>query len=211
MKKKVEELSPAEIVSIFPTPVYRCFFSRQFSIQEKTCFDKQLQDLESNIGNTVTKSSYVLNAKPLRHIKKELELRLQHYLDQVLNAEKNTKLYITQSWMNKTLTNEWHHEHTHPNSYVSGVLYLSADKNKDKIFFDSHRPPPIIPTLKRNNLWNSSAYWLPVETGNLILFPSSLAHRVNNKQGNNERISLSFNTFIKGTLGSVGRLTALKI
>lgn len=211
MKKKVEELSPAEIASIFPTPVYRCFFSRQFSIQEKTFFDKQLQDIERNIGNTVTKSSYVLNAKPLRHIKKELELRLQHYLNHVLNAEKDTKLYITQSWMNRTLPNEWHHEHTHPNSYVSGVLYLSADKNQDKIFFDSHRPPAIGPAIKDNNPWNSSAYWFPVETGNLLLFPSSLPHRVHHKQGHNERISLSFNTFLKGKLGSVSTLTALKL
>jgi uncharacterized protein (TIGR02466 family) len=211
MKKKVKELNKAEIISIFPTPVYRCFFSRQFSIQEKTFFDKQLQNLKINIGNTVTNNSYVLNAKPLRNIKKELELRLQDYLNNVICAEVGTQLYITQSWMNQTLTNEWHHEHTHTNSYVSGVLYLSADKNNDKIFFDSHRYSHITPFLKINNSWNSPAYWLPVETGNLIMFPSSLAHRVNSKDGSNERVSLSFNTFIKGKLGSPFLLTALKL
>ena len=211
MKKKVENLGQAQIISIFPTPVYRCSFSRQFSPKEKTFFDSQLQNLKPNVGNTATYSSYVLNAKPLRNIKKELELRIQDYLEKVLDAQADTKLYITQSWINHTDINQWHHEHTHPNSYVSGVLYLNADKNNDKIFFDSHRYPQITPSLKTYNPWNTSAYWLPVQTGNLIMFPSSLAHSVHNKKGNNQRVSLSFNTFIKGKLGSLPLLTELTL
>jgi hypothetical protein len=211
MKQKVETVSPAEIISIFPIPLYRCYFSRQFSPQEKTFFDSQLPDLKPNVGNKVGTNTYILNTKPLRIIKKELELRLQDYLEKVLDAESGTKLYITQSWMNHTATHEWHHEHTHPNSYVSGVLYLNADKNNDKIFFDSHRYPQITPSRKSYNSWNTSGYWLPVETGNLIMFPSSLAHSVHNKKGNNQRVSLSFNTFIKGKLGSPSRLTELKL
>jgi len=211
MKKKVEKLTQAEIISIFPTPIYRCSFSRQFSPKEKIFFDNQLQDLKPNVGNTATHHSYVLNAKPLRNIKKELELRIQDYLEKVLDAEAGTQLYITQSWINHTAINEWHHEHTHPNSYVSGVLYLNADKNNDKIFFDSHRYPQITPSLKTYNSWNTSAYWLPIQTGNLVMFPSSLAHRVDYKKGNNHRVSLSFNTFIKGKLGSLSLLTELKL
>ena len=211
MKKKVMQLSPATIISIFPTPVYRCYFSRQFSPQEKTFFDSQLEDLKPNVGNRATAGSYILNNKVLRSIKKELELRLQDYVEKVLNAESGTTLYITQSWINHTALNQWHHEHTHPNSYVSGVFYLNADKDNDRIFFNSHRYSQIIPSLKTYNPWNTSAYWLPVGTGTLVLFPSSLAHSVQNKKENNQRVSLSFNTFIKGTLGSVDRLTALKL
>ena len=211
MKKKVENLGQAQIISIFPTPVYRCSFSRQFSPREKTFFDSQLPGLEPNVGNRVGTHTHILNAKPLRIIKKELEIRLQDYLEKVLVAESAAKLYITQSWMNHTAPNEWHHEHTHPNSYVSGVLYLNADKNNDKIFFDNHRYAQIILDRKSYNSWNTSGYWLPVETGNLIMFPSSLAHSVHNKKGNNQRVSLSFNTFIKGKLGSPSRLTELKL
>tara|TARA_Y100000310_G_C20427795_1_gene689905 strand:+ start:81 stop:716 length:636 start_codon:yes stop_codon:yes gene_type:complete len=211
MKQKIETLSPADIISIFPTPVYRCSFSRQFSPKEKTFFDSQLLDLKPNVGNKVGTNTYILNTKPLRIIKKELEIRLQDYLEKVLNAESGTKLYITQSWMNHTAINEWHHEHTHPNSYVSGVLYLNADKKNDKIFFDSHQYPQITPSRKTYNAWNTSGYWLPVETGNLIMFPSGLAHRVDHKKGTNDRVSLSFNTFIKGKLGSSILLTELKL
>ena len=41
------------------------------------------------------------------------------------------------------------------------------------------------------------------------MFPSSTIHQVETKQGNNTRISLAFNTFYKGTLGSNGTLTEL--
>ena len=46
-------------------------------------------------------------------------------------------------------------------------------------------------------------------TGDIFLFPSSLSHAVETKQGENTRISLSFNVFIKGTVGSNHDLTEL--
>ena len=49
--------------------------------------------------------------------------------------------------------------------------------------------------------------WYPVETGKIVLFPSYLTHQVTSKKGNNTRISLSFNIFLKGSLGSNKELT----
>ena len=43
------------------------------------------------------------------------------------------------------------------------------------------------------------------------MFPSSTTHQVDLKKGNNTRISLAFNTFVKGTLGKNSGLTELKI
>ena len=59
------------------------------------------------------------------------------------------------------------------------------------------------------NLWNSQTWFFPVETGDLIMFPSSTTHQVETKQGNNTRISLAFNTFYKGSVGSNFQLTEL--
>ena len=41
------------------------------------------------------------------------------------------------------------------------------------------------------------------------MFPSSTIHQVETKQGKNTRISLAFNTFYKGTIGSNAALTEL--
>ena len=98
----------------------------------------------------------------------------------------------------------------HPNSLVSGIFYVSADKKVDSITFSK---VPLDERIKLNitkyNIFNSSSCTFPVETGNILLFRSSLEHGVKNKKGNNIRISLSFNIFIKGTVGNKEDLTEL--
>ena len=69
----------------------------------------------------------------------------------------------------------------------------------------------IKPTIKEHNIWNSDTWWYPLETGELILFPSTTKHQVDIKKGNNIRVSLAFNTFYKGTLGTSTGLTELNI
>ena len=41
------------------------------------------------------------------------------------------------------------------------------------------------------------------------MFPSSLTHGVDTKEGNNTRISLAFNVFVKGNLGTYDSATEL--
>ena len=121
---------------------------------------------------------------------------------------------MTQSWLNYTEANQHHHKHEHPNSVVSGVLYFDSDKEKDKILFSNPEGyKQLVPAIDNTkfNLWNSSTWFFPVETGDLFMFPSSTTHQVETKQGNNTRTSLSFNTFYEGTLGSLDILTELKL
>jgi ectoine hydroxylase-related dioxygenase (phytanoyl-CoA dioxygenase family) len=63
---------------------------------------------------------------------------------------------------------------------------------------------------KYNNL-NSETFLLPCTSGELILFPSNLKHSVPINQGDEDRISMSFNTFSIDTLGSENSLTHLDI
>ena len=99
--------------------------------------------------------------------------------------------------------------HNHPNSLVSGVVYMKADKNNDTIEFYSNRYNIISPQTKNFNVFNSTKWWFAVDTGQVILFPSSLSHSVSIKKGLNTRISLAFNVFIKGTIGVKKDLTEL--
>ena len=92
------------------------------------------------------------------------------------------------------------------------MLYFDSDKDNDMIKFFSQRGyQQIFADVEENkfNIWNSTSWWFPVETGQLIMFPSSTTHQVDTKQGTNTRISLAFNTFYKGTIGSNSSLTEL--
>ena len=124
---------------------------------------------------------------------------------------KDIKPYITQSWLNYTETNQYHHKHEHPNSLVSGVFYINADEDNDKIRFFSNKYEVIRPEINEFNLFNSTTWWFPVKTNDIVLFPSSLTHCVDIKKGTNTRISLAFNVFIKGKIGKEKLLTELKI
>jgi uncharacterized protein (TIGR02466 family) len=199
----------ANINGIFPTPIYISKLNTEFTNEELYFINKTKSDCNKNEGNITSNNNYILNEKPFANIKKQLNLRVQDYFDKVISPANNIKPYITQSWLNYTETNQYHHKHQHPNSLVSGVFYINCNEEHDKIKFFNDKYSTIKPEIKDYNIWNSETWWFSVKTGDVILFPSSLTHMVETKQGDNTRISLAFNVFIKGTVGSKKQLTKL--
>jgi uncharacterized protein (TIGR02466 family) len=197
------------IKGIFPTPVYLSKLDRSLTTLELKFVEKSKKDFYKNEGNITSNNTYILNEKPFLNIKKELDLIVQDYFDKVISPANNITPYITQSWLNYTETNQYHHKHQHPNSLVSGVFYINCNEQFDKIKFFKEDYKIIRPEVKDWNLYNSESWWFSVKTGDVILFPSSLSHMVENKEGTNTRISLAFNVFIKGTIGNNKNITEL--
>jgi len=200
--------------NIFPIPIYTTKINRGFTKQELQFVKEQKKHCLNNESNINTKDNYILNRKEFKNIKKFLDKHCKDYLDTIICPKNNIELYITQSWLNYTEADQYHHKHEHPNSVVSGVLYFNSDVKNDKILFSHSKGyQQISPEIDNTkfNLWNSRTWFFPVETGNLFMFPSSTTHQVETKQGNNIRISLAFNTFYKGTLGLNKELTELII
>ena len=197
------------INSIFPTPIYISKIDRELTKKELSFIDKTKLYTHNNEGNTTSNDNYILNQKSFKDLKEELDLKVQDYFDKVISPSNNITPYITQSWLNYTETNQYHHKHSHPNSLVSGVFYINCHEKHDKIKFFNDNYKTIKLEVKDWNIWNSESWWFPVKTGDIILFPSSLTHMVETKQGDNTRISLAFNIFIKGTVGNNKNLTEL--
>lgn len=201
----------SSINSVFPIPVYITHIDRKLSNKELSFVKKQKKHCKNNEGNINTTDNYILNKPEFKKIKKFLESCCEDYLQKVVCPKNNIKLYITQSWLNYTEEKQFHHRHEHPNSVISGVFYFNSDKQNDSIRFFNLEYKQISPKINDNkyNLWNSTSWRFPVETGQLIMFPSSTTHQVDIKKGSNTRISLSFNTFYKGTIGDNKTLTEL--
>jgi len=198
------------IENLFPTPIYMSNIDRKFTKQELIFVTEQKKHCKNNQGNINTKDNYVLNRKEFKNIKKFLDQCCKDYLEKIISPKNNIELYITQSWLNYTEQNQYHHIHSHPNSVVSGILYFDCDKKNDKVKFSNPIGyQQIKPQIKDFNIWNSETWWFALETGQLVMFPSSTIHEVETKQGTNTRISLAFNTFYKGTIGSNKYLTEL--
>lgn len=196
------------LYSLFPTPVARFDLNRAFSAEELAFIDSQ--PTYKNAGNTTSNDRYVLKHWTMANLKEFVEASLAQYMQMVHAPKQNVSLRLTQSWLNYTKHGEYHHKHAHPNSFLSGVLYIKADRAKDKIHFYRDGYQQIKLPTDQYNGHNSDSWWLEVNTGELMLFPSSLTHMVETVQGE-DRISLAFNTFPVGYVGEEEQLTALHV
>ena len=208
MKEKSSGIK-AEISGIFPTPIYQAKLDRKFTKRELRFLETTKTKLYPNFANSTSIDKYVLHAPPFATLKKEMELFVEDYFSKILAAPKTIIPYITQSWLNYTEPKESHHKHRHPNSYLSGVFYVKANKAHDKITFSHSRYEQIKLSNTEWNLFNSETWFFTVESGDIILFPSRLTHEVKPTEGKDTRISLSFNVFVKGNLGIASNLTEL--
>lgn len=205
-----ESMLKPVIHGIFPTPLIFTNIEREFTKEELEFFDEQSKTTFKNEGNIRSLDNYLMRHDPMTTIKQEITSALQLYLDEIIKPKDDVKPYITQSWLNYTDENQYHHKHAHPNSFLSGVMYVNADPEKDKItlFNDSvYKQIKLYP--KEWNLYNAESWFFTVKPGDIVVFPSSLIHMVEQKAGNNIRTSLAFNSFLRGAIGDKQSLTEL--
>lgn len=198
-----------KILQLFPQPLYFSKLERELTQDELNLINK-LKPENFNVSQSPQSSdNYILENKKLKNLKKELNKKIIDYFNKIVCPKNSITPYITQSWINYTKENQFHHQHNHSNSYVSGIFYVSADPKVDTIKFFEKRYQEIALESKEFNEFNATSWDTAVKTGDILLFPSTLVHGVDPKQGTNLRLSLSFNVFLKGKLGNNLELTEL--
>ena len=171
-----------------------------------------------NVQNEITVDLKLFDNIIFENNKKLLELECKNYLNECYQIQEMYEdISITNSWGNITKPKQIHHEHSHPFSVVSGVIYLDNNINNLNLNFVLQNKSAGIPyfldqekeahlSLKEilemsglnhiilNNLKNY-----------VILFLSNLKHHVTITPINSTpRKSISFNTFWKGRVGRAG-------
>lgn len=192
----------SEIHQLFPTPVYVSSIGKSYTKGELDFIKEIEKDTYPNTGNKTSNNLYILDNPNLFDIKINLLKIIEDYFDKIISTSDNVKPYITQSWLNYTKQNGYHHSHTHTNSLLSGVLYIDCLENLDRITFLNTKHQPLEFTVKNYNVFNSTSRWFTVKKGTVVLFPSCLEHHVELKEHEGDRVSLAFNVFIKGKIGN---------
>lgn len=133
---------------------------------------------------------------------------IQQIFDEVY-CFSHVKPYITLMWATCSEFGQSIHSHTHPNSFLSGVYY-PQDIEYPPIRFYDPLPKTIVPDFKSPNIYNLRSYIFHPRQGEIFTFPSYLQHEtaVNNLE-KSDRISISFNIFVKGLLGVEDPLSRL--
>ena len=203
-----------ELITFFPTTVGKFKLDRNISDDEMSVAYEEENESYINAGdNFIGKNSYILESPKLKNLKEFLVKSLNEFFYTLHGAhDESVSLYITQSWFSYTKQNQSHHRHAHENSIISGVFYFNADINSDSINMytknflqgDHINIPP-----KEVNLYNRECVTLPAETGMLYLFNSKIPHDVSPTQNNETRISLAFNSFVRGKIGDAKNRTEL--
>jgi uncharacterized protein (TIGR02466 family) len=212
----MKNLGEVQILNLFPTPVYSTVRASGMNSSEIEGVKSIISAGTSNYDvsqNATSNESYVLNTGKFEKIKEFCQHHIQRYVDEIICPAHEIEYYISQSWLNvHENPNQYHRQHSHPNSFMSGVYYIKTIENDKIAFHDSNSPvkkvmkPSFNP--KDANEWNSDVWHVPVFDDVLIIFPAWFEHSVPpNDKNTSERISLAFNVFAKGTIGEEFDLT----
>lgn len=206
LKNKLATTFESTTLELFATPIGVYNFYRDFTEVEL----RIIENLEKrgNTGNIVSDNKEVLNLPELSEINDYISNCVNDYFIKTYHPDENTKLRITQSWCNYTSKEQYHHRHYHPNSFLSGVLYIQTDDSDGITFFNGKKN--ILQFNPEKSKYTLNSFKAPAKSKQLILFPSELEHEVSFRKADGlHRISLALNTFPVGQLGSKNEATEL--
>ena len=112
----------------------------------------------------------------------------------------NLQPAVSSLWININLPGSYNEIHHHNNTGYSGVFYIKKSSNNDdgNIVFDDTRKeavcwkvPNTIDGWSNDELHHKES--IPTTTGDMLIFPSYVSHKVEINASNDDRISASFN------------------
>jgi len=105
---------------------------------------------------------------------------------------------ITEAWININQKGHFNYAHDHPGSLFSAVYYVKGGPDKGELEFKTpitaHTYTISNEVVQNFNGFTGHAMVIPPITGDLLIFPSWLLHRVNMSRSEEPRISIAFNS-----------------
>lgn len=190
--------------ALFGIPIYRIKFSRHDELKQ-TFIDymENEEGFSMTVSDTIKFTNANLHKSPIfEPFVKFTEESLNRVMDD-LNYVPSIKL--TGLWGTKHEDGQFHHRHTHHNSFMAGVYYLhGSDNSSGTTFYNFHHYHTIIRPAEQKGKEASLAMSMHYERfneGTLVIFPAWLPHdtgRNNMKRTQTSRYILSFNSMPVG-------------
>jgi uncharacterized protein (TIGR02466 family) len=184
-------------ILIFPTFIKKC----DDFLNKKECRNviEELKKIPLKNHDALTEDKSASSHSNFSNIHTKLGDKLNSKLSSIVNKYAKEygyeKLTIANSWHNIQYKNSVLSTHCHPNSIISGVLYLKVDSLSSKLFFYNPNPHVQFSNYIEKNIFNFKSKAFEVKNGCLIMFPSWLQHGSGHQENkSDERISFSFNT-----------------
>ena len=202
-----KEKYKANLICIFPTNLLVSEYPHDFKKEFKFVRDLDYDDQQIT-GVFRSKDTYILRRPELEKLKAFFYGSLNTYCESVIGTKH--RVSITQSWVQRNGRGSFTHEHTHPNSIISGVFYFRNDEQAPISFTKDTINRLAMKQFKQTKI-NSESFTFHPKAGELIIFPSHLRHNVLINPKEESRYSLAFNSFCFEELGTTESLTHLNI
>ena len=187
-----------------PTAVYKDKLGYKLTSQQRDTLDNLVIH-----PNELSEEMGILDRPEFKSMKDVVFSHVKKYERDVCGFKSSLSFKLTESWYKETVPGDDHIDHNHPNSMLSGVVYLNVPKGNTH-----HEGLNLIHVENRGvfkhhdfrydytpTKYNQISTFIPVETGDIVLFPSYLYHFVSRNESENEsRRIISFNTFIQGRM-----------
>lgn len=198
------------IVELFGIPIG---YHKLTTLNSEEAFEyvqKQEFKISDDTGHQATKNERLLQDDYFKEVKEEVKEATFRYAKDT-HGHKIDNVGITGSWANITENQGEIEAHTHSNSYISGVFYLT---NGSTINF--YNPKPTIelfmvrPGVEFNpeNRYTWSTNTITPEPNLMLIFPSMMPHSVTPSL--ERRCSIAYNTMPTGTFGDETTLLSIR-
>lgn len=208
-----------QIHLLFPTAIATSTLDRPFTSLESRVwesanyYDNHTDHQTSPNGVSYTIESSILERPELANIKSWILEQVTAYVNEYKLSD-TIELEIARSWIVRSKPGDFGRMHTHPNSLISGVLYLAADPTSGNLILQDSRTSKL-GGMEFNyadmNQLNSCNVSIPPKPGNLVMFPGYLAHEVAHNRSWITRYSLAFDVWFRGSINLRNPMGALTI
>ncbi len=188
-----------QIEPLFPIPLMRSPGLLSQELNEAAIESIRSAKTETNLRSGQLFHTQVADPRENNLFQEIADLTIPKLVDfgEVLFGEKLTWM-VKEMWTNMLETGGNQAMHSHANSFISGILYLTPSHPASNTVFI--RPPGGFEFSFRHHTrsaaigpYNAGKYILPeANPGDLVLFPSFLYHEVPRNQGE-QRMTLAFN------------------
>lgn len=133
---------------------------------------------------------------------KELFAEIQKCIDQIGEKHfKDTRFSICDSWLTRSHFGQKSGEHHHAYSIFSGLLYMTDQERSETKFLLSDPFYKQYESLFNGTVKDQSyTYDIKPEKGKLIIWDSSIKHKIGTVSEKNTRYTLAFNTWPTGII-----------
>lgn len=192
----------AQLFGLFSTPVMA--FNEFITEEERILLLKEISNIEHSehglIDNGAKSTHTSIDRLVDKLMSKEKKLKpLRKKFNSALNEFSKVwglgSLKLTNSFSNQQTIGSKLKKHCHPNSKVSGTLYLNVDEESSPLYFYNPNPYIQIDDFVVDTEFNWKMFRVQPQNCQLILFPSWLQHSSGDIVNNTEnRTVLSINS-----------------